>query len=102
MAGRQHDAAKGLVPANHRADRRRRQNAALTEQHARHAVGRRQLEDGLHRSAVVIAAITAQHQGLPGQAPAVRRRGIQLIHQRLDEIFQVPGLGKHCDFFAQA
>ena len=95
MAGRQDDAAAGAMLADHAADGRRRQDAALPQQHARIAVRGRHAQHRLDRRAVVIAAVAAQHQGL---AAAVAQR----VKDALHEIFQVLRLAEHAHLLAQA
>ena len=95
VAGRQHDAAAGAMAADHGADRRGRQDAALPHQHPGVALGSGQPQDALDRHPVVVAAIAPDHQGLAGG-------GGQNVKQGLHKIFQVQRLLEHRHFFAQA
>ena len=94
VAGRQHEAAAGLVLPNHIRRGGRGQNAPLPHQHARIAIGRRDADHLLDHGAIVITAIAAHHQSrLVGP--------IDHIKHALDKVFRVIGLRKHLHLLAQ-
>ncbi len=95
MAGRQNNAAEGMVFADHARSRRGGEDAALSDHDLAQAVGRRHLQDNLHRLAVVVAAIAAQHQG------RTLRCG-DAVEDGLHEIFKIIRLLEGADFFAQS
>ena len=95
MAGRQDEAAAGAMLADHAADGRRRQNAALPQQHARVAVRGRHAQHRLDGRAVVVTPVAAQHQRL---AMAVAER----VEHALHEVFQVLRCAEDRHLLAQA
>ena len=95
VAGRQDDAAEGLVFADDAGGRRGGKDAALAHHDSGKAVGGGHLQDDLDGGAVVIAAITAHHQGLA-------RHFADAVEHRLDEVFQIVGLNEDRNLFAQA
>ena len=68
MAGREDQAAEGLVLANDAGGGRRGQNAAGADQKTPDAICGGDADDGLDRLRVIIAAIPADHERVPGQA----------------------------------
>ncbi len=64
VAGGQDETAESLVLADDVGSGGRRQNAALADEDTAKAVGRRHLDGDLHHLAIVVAAVTADHQGL--------------------------------------
>ncbi len=95
VAGREHDAAEGLVFADDVGGRRRRQDAAAADQHAAEAVGRRHLDDDLDDFAVVVAAVAADHQGLALEA-------VETVEDRLDEVLGIVRLLEDRNLLAKA
>ena len=95
MAGRQDEAAAGAMLADDAADGRRRQNAALPQQHARVAVRSRHAQHRLDGRAVVVTPVAAQHQRL---AMAVAER----VEHALHEVFQVLRGAEERHLLAQA
>ena len=74
MAGRQDDAAERLVLADDVGGGRRRQDAALPDQHRAEAIGRGHADRDLDDLAVVVAAVAADHQRLALRSPRGCRR----------------------------
>jgi hypothetical protein len=87
VAGRKHDAAGRAPLADHAGQRGRGQEAALSHDHPRVAMGGGHLQDGLDRRPVVIAPVAAQHDDAAGL-------GSDRVEERLDEIFEIVGLLK--------
>ncbi len=98
MAGREDKAAEGLVLADHAGGGRRGENAAGADQKTPEAVCGGDADDGLDRLRVIIAAIPADHERVPGQALG-RPDGIE---DRLDEVCQVVAFRELGDLLAQA
>ncbi len=84
VAGREDDAALGGVFADHGRGGWGGEQAVAADQHATDAVGCRHADDGLDCLAVVIAAVTADHQG------AALEIGHH-IEDGLDKVLQVVG-----------
>ena len=95
VACRQDDAAKRLALADDMRGGGRRQYAALPDDDAAKAVGRRHADRDLDDLAVEIAAVAAQHQGLA-------LKPFQRIEDRLDEVLRIVLLLENRNLLAQA
>ncbi len=92
---REHDPAEGFERADKRRDGRRRQNAALADHDAAEAVGGGDLQNGLDRFAIEVAAVPADDERLALIA-------FKAVENRLDEILEVMALLENRDFLSQA
>nr|GEU28481.1 hypothetical protein [Tanacetum cinerariifolium] len=95
VAGRQHDAARRAMLADHAAHGRGGQHAALPHQHPGVAMGGRHAQDDLDRFAVMVAAVAADDQRLAGHVA-------QRVEHALHEILEVAGLLEDGNLLAQA
>jgi hypothetical protein len=95
VAGRQHDAAEGLVFTDDVGGCGRRQDAAAADQHAAETVGGGHLDGELDDFAVVVPPVAADHQRLAGKA-------FQRIEDRLDEVLRIVRLLEDGHLLAQA
>jgi hypothetical protein len=95
VARRKHDAAEGLVLADDIGGGGRREEPALSDQHAPEAIGRRHLDRGLDHFAIMEAPVAANHQRLALEA-------FERIEDRLDEVLGIVLLLEGRHFLAQA
>ena len=95
VARRQDDAAEGLVFADEVRGGRRREEAALADQHPAEAVRRRHADRRLDRLAVEVAPVAADHQGLAVEA-------VERVEDRLDEVLDIMRLLEDRHLLAQA
>ena len=95
VAGRQHDAAEGLVFADDVRGGGRRQDAALADHHLAEAIGGGHLDGDLDDFAVVVAAVAADHQALALIA-------FERIEDRLDEVLGIVRLLEYGNLLAEA
>ncbi len=95
VAGRQHQAAKGLVFADDVGGRRRGQNTVLADHHLAETVGGGHGDRLLDHLEIEVAAVAADHQRLA-------LKPFQRVEHRLDEVFRVVLLFEHRHFLAQA
>ena len=95
MAGGKDDPAVRIVLSYDAGSGGRREQPPLSHQYFGNPIGRRHAADDLTGLAVVIAAITTQHEDAPAQ--------ISLgIEDRLHKVFQIVRSLKNFDLFSQA
>jgi hypothetical protein len=82
------------VLANHAARRRRGQNTVTAQQHAPESVRCRYAQDDLDRTVIVVAAVAAHDQGLPGVS-------FERVENGLDKVLEVGRLLEQGHFLAQ-
>jgi hypothetical protein len=95
VAGRQDDAAEGLVFADDVGGGRRRQYAALADHHLAKTVAGGNGDHLLDDLAIVEAAVAADHQRLA-------LKTVQRVEDRLDEVLGIVLLLEHGHLLAQA
>ena len=94
MAGRENDAAKRLVLADHGTRRGGRKNTVLPDHHPPETHRGRHAQDRLDGYIIEIAPIASQNQRLPLLSG-------KRVEDGLDEILQIARLGEHLDLLAQ-
>ena len=94
VASRQDDSAARLAQSDEMRRGGSREDACPSHDHAPVAVGSRHLQDHLDRFAIVVAAVTSEHEHRPGA-------GTDGIEQRLDIVLEVARLLEDLDLLPQ-